>query len=385
MKVLFTTLREQSHFLALTPYIEACRRQGHEVAVAAPADFAGRVAPTGATFFAVGHPGDEGLRPIWARFRDAPMEEINQIAIKEIFAGACAGAAIPSVVEILARFQPAIVLRESFEFSGLVAAEKSGVPHARIAICAPGAEADVRRLVTAPVDGHLREVGLPPDPTGERLQREPALTLFPPSFDPPEATAAPLLRYRTPAATADPLPEWWGAQGGPLLYLTLGTVSGRFEMMRDRYRTLLAAFAALPVRALLTTGSDLPPDFLGEVPPNVHVERFVPQKDVLPCASAVVFHGGSGTALGALAAGLPMVVTPIFADQPHNARRVAATGTGLALFPADLQVETLRAAVSRVLAEPSFRDAARTLASEIAALPSLDQVAADIERLARSR
>src|SRR5438128_1215203 len=84
-----------------------------------------------------------------------------------------------------------------------------------------------------------------------------------------------------------------------------------------------------------------------------------------PRAAAIVCHGGSGTVLGALAAGVPMVVTPLFADQPHNARRVAATGTGLALFPPDLQAETLRAAVSRVLGEPSFRDAAQAMAREI--------------------
>ena len=41
--------------------------------------------------------------------------------------------------------------------------------------------------------------------------------------------------------------------------------------------------------------------------------------EVLPHARVLVCHGESGTTLGALAAGVPLVVTPLFADQPHNA------------------------------------------------------------------
>ena len=65
----------------------------------------------------------------------------------------------------------------------------------------------------------------------------------------------------------------------------------------------------------------------------MHVERFVPQADVFGHASLVVTHGGSGTTLGALAAGLPLVVVPLFADQPDNARRVEAVGAGVIAEP----------------------------------------------------
>jgi len=49
---------------------------------------------------------------------------------------------------------------------------------------------------------------------------------------------------------------------------------------------------------------------------HVHIARWVPQADVLRHARVVVCHGGSGTTLGALAAGVPLVVTPLFDDQP---------------------------------------------------------------------
>ena len=92
---------------------------------------------------------------------------------------------------------------------------------------------------------------------------------------------------------------------------------------------MLAAAAELPARVLLTVGRDADIDALGPAPPNLRVEAWVPQADVLGHADLVVSHGGSGTTLGALAAGLPLVVVPLFADQPDNARRVAAVGAGV--------------------------------------------------------
>jgi MGT family glycosyltransferase len=146
--------------------------------------------------------------------------------------------------------------------------------------------------------------------------------------------------------------------------------------------TRVTRFAhARPV--LFTVGSEFAPDTLGEMPANVRVERFVPQDDVLPHAAAALCHGGSGSVLGALAAGVPMVVTPMFADQPDNAARIAANGAGLALDGRALSVEGVRAALMRVLEEGSFRAAARRLAADIAALPPMDEAAREIERIGR--
>lgn len=381
MKLLFTTLREKSHFLAMTPFIEACQRGGHEVAVSAPPDFASSVAPTGALFLPFGHPGDEGLRPIWARMREVPREETTRIAAGELFAGACAGAAIPGLIDTLERWRPAVVLRESMEFAGLVAAEKVGLPHVRVAITAEGAEAELRAFSAPWVNGHRTTFGLSPDPAGDRIRDEAAVTLFPPSFEPRDTTTARLARFRALRPAAPPLPDWWPGGQGSFVYVTLGTVTGALDIMRDVYRRVLDALADLPVRALLTAGASLPMEALGDVPANVHVERFVPQDAVLPHARAALCHGGSGTVLGALAAGTPMVVTPMFADQPYNAARVVAIGAGVATSVLDASPQEIRAALDRVLGEASFHAAAQRMKEEIAALPPVDDVAAEVERM----
>jgi UDP:flavonoid glycosyltransferase YjiC (YdhE family) len=146
------------------------------------------------------------------------------------------------------------------------------------------------------------------------------------------------------------------------------------------------------VRVLLTVGRELEVAGLGPLPANVHAEAWVPQQDVLTEAAVVVCHGGSGTTLGALAAGVPVVVPPMFADQPANALRVVELGAGVLVEPRGAAAATmgrfgpgdaarLRLAIESVLADPSYRQAARAVAAELRAQPSVDELLSDLRRL----
>ena len=109
MRVLFTSLRTPSHFFPLVPFLDACRRQGHEVAVAAPHDLADHVAKTGARLLPFEHPGDERLRPLW----DRAMKGEGEVVISEVFAGECAKFALPGLLATLDAFRPDVIVRES--------------------------------------------------------------------------------------------------------------------------------------------------------------------------------------------------------------------------------------------------------------------------------
>ena len=98
-------------------------------------------------------------------------------------------------------------------------------------------------------------------------------------------------------------------------------------------------------------------------------------------ARAVVSHGGSGTMLGALAHGAPLVLLPQGADQFDNAGLCRDAGVALVL-PSDADAGSIRAALERVLGEPGFRARAGALAAEIAALPSAGEVAFAVETYA---
>ena len=153
------------------------------------------------------------------------------------------------------------------------------------------------------------------------------------------------------------------------------------------YRTVVKAFTGLPeARVLLTVGRQFDPSDLGPVPPNVRVEPWVDQHVVLERADLVVCHGGSGTVLGTLAAGKPLVVVGSFADQFENGRRIADAGAGVVVeeigraigasrTPIGEQDATrIEQAIRTVLGEPSFRRRAERFAVEIEAYPTVDLV-----------
>jgi len=80
----------------------------------------------------------------------------------------------------------------------------------------------------------------------------------------------------------------------------------------------------------------------------------------------VITHGGHGTVMKALIAGVPLVVVPLGRDQPGNAARVIHVGAGVRLRK-NATVSALRAAVARVTEDPRYRAAAKRMADRLAA------------------
>jgi len=68
-----------------------------------------------------------------------------------------------------------------------------------------------------------------------------------------------------------------------------------------------------------------PADY-GPLPSNVRIERYIPQTLVFSRCDLLVCHAGSGSVMAAMTHGLPLVLVPIGADQPPNARRCADLG-----------------------------------------------------------
>ena len=373
MRVLFSSTRGAGHLQPLLPYARALKARQHEVVVAAPAEVGSTLRSAGLSHATFDHPGDDVLSPIWARLKGEWSEEAMAIAAREIFAGANASAALPKLRETLRSFCPELIVRDSFEFAALVAAERDGISHARVAVHSISFEDPIPALIEQPIDGLRALAGLAPD-HGAALREEPVFSSFPASLD--IAPAASLMRAPFRARAVEDAPSsapaaWASADDArPLVYVTFGTLVAGNSQARSIYRTSLEAVAGLPVRVLLTTGRSVDSDVLGTIPANVHVETWVPQRDVLQHAAALVCHGGSGTLLGGVAAGLPMLIVPFGADQPHNAQLIEKAGVGLALHKPD--ASTLGAALRRVLSAPEFRLHAQGLAREVGAMPTID-------------
>jgi UDP:flavonoid glycosyltransferase YjiC (YdhE family) len=361
MRVLFTTTGHSGHVLPQLPFARALQRAGHEVRVATQRSRVEGVERRGLTALALSEASDAAWAPLMERLATLMRPEADAMIIRDGFVGLGAGTALPDVLAIVESWQPDLVVRESYELAGAIAAELYRIPHAVVTLGLASTEEWVRGLAAEPVADLRRELGLPADRAGERLGQAPMLSLLPAAFD---DGAAHRFGDADPMAAA-PLPDWWANADDPLVYLTLGSVAG-----------------SLPVRVLLTLGTDADRGHLGPLPPNVHTETWLPQEAILPHAAAVVCHGGFGTTLGALAYGVPLVAMPLFAgDQWRNAQRVAQVGAGIALadgprrtleLPGPELIAALPDAVARVLDEPGYGAVALRMADAIAELDPID-------------
>ena len=230
--------------------------------------------------------------------------------IQELFIGLDARAALPGMLAAVEDWRPDLIVRETCEFASCVAAERFDVPLAQVGIHLDArTDADPRLLaIAAPALRGAR-------PRGRRRHRtRPVLTCS--AFGDAPARVH---RFRASNGTRR---------------RTRATSSTSPSARRHPRRTLPEPLPrrdrgarGLPV--LLTIGDRRDPAELGPLPRRVRVERWVDQDEVMPRAAAVVGHGGSGSTLTALAAGVPLALIPLFVDGPENARRVADAGAGL--------------------------------------------------------
>lgn len=338
MRVLIASTGGSGHFGPLVPFARMLTERGDEVLFVVPRELEARVA------HAAYRLGDAPPADFWDGFDALPREEQAIRGNRDWYGRLCTAAMRPAMEAAFDAWRPEFVLRDPCDFASVVAAEARAVAHVTVACSRGDVEWSSLDLI-APVL---------PDGIHAALRAAPYLTRFPSSLDP--AVFPDTRRYRE----SEPV-----RASGERIYATFGSVAAGRRGAAP-YRALLAAVDGLDLPVLLTTGTDLD---LDPIPANVTVERWVPQERALADATLVVCHGGSGTTLGALAAGIPLVLTPMFSDQFPNADAVALAGAGLVAEPADL-----RAAIEAVLAEPGYRDAALRIADELRAAPAVSAV-----------
>lgn len=373
LRILFATTRGTGHLSPLLPYAKELSRRGHKIRIAARIDLADRIKRAGFEHVILDAPKAEELEEIWARTKGLTPNKVTEINIQEIFGGITARAALPAMKKAISDWRPDLIVRESLEFSSIVAAQAAGIPHSRIEVSSAHSEESYFPAGSAAIDLLRISVGLNAD-AGDGFLKEPVFSAFPKALDgsvvrrgSPTFRVGPSVADNANAASNAP---WAQDNGDPLIYLTFGTETQKFDHAKSIHHIALEAVTGLPVRALLTTGAELAPEVLGAIPPNATVLPWVPQSDVFPLATVLVNHGGSGSMLGGLAAGLPMVITPLFADQPSNADQVEKAGAGLAV--PDPSPETLRSAITEVLEGQQFREGASRIAVEMAQTPKID-------------
>ncbi len=385
MRILFTFAGGSGHFLTLVPIARAADVAGHIVAFAGQPGMVPIIEAAGFTAFPTG-----GASLLVASHRTPLLEldaEREARAVREGYARRIARERAIAILALCEEWRPDILVSDEMDFGGVVIAERLELPHATV-LCLAAGSLITSELVAEPLNELRAEHGLPPNPDLAMLGRYLVLSPFPPSYRdplfPPPPTAHTLRPVSPDTLEAGIAPPWLaGLSEAATVYFTLGTI---FNLESgDLFERVLAGLRDLPMNTVVTVGREVDPQELGEQPGNVHIERYIPQSLLLPHCSLVVSHAGSGSVIGALAHGLPMVLIPIGADQPLNASRCEQLRVAQVLDALKATPESVRTAVSTVISDPTYRRNAERMRDEIAALPGPEHAVALLERLAAER
>jgi hypothetical protein len=387
MRVLFTTLPFSGHFHPLVPVARAVCEAGHDVAFACPASFVTRVEAAGFRAFPAGFDDrGEPLSMLFPGLSRYPVDERGPWVVMRGFIGIYGAVMAADLLRLCRDWQPDLLVRDTSEFGGCVAAEALGLPHATVRTGAWTATYALRHRWTEALAPLRERAGL--DPDAAMPFRYLHLAAEPPGFTRPGDAPAPTAQLLRPesAESDEPAPPWVeGLTARPIVYATLGTLFGALPAGRATFSAILAALGNEPYNLLVTVGRDVDPTDFGPQPPNVRIERYIPQDQLLPHCDIVVNQGGFSTVTGALSVGLPQVVIPIGADQPLNAACCEVLGVGMIIRPDERTPEVIRDTVRAVLADPAYRANAARVRDEMAALPGPEFAVELLERLARDK
>ena len=162
--------------------------------------------------------------------------------------------------------------------------------------------------------------------------------------------------------------------------LILASLSTGQQNQAPALRRLCEALCGVDAEVLVTTGLAIAPD---ELPSAAHMTlvRAAPHEAVLAHADLLVTHGGHGTLMAGLAAGVPILALPgIAGDQPPNAARVAGLGLGEVLDAAS-RPEAIRETISRLLGDRDLRRRCQSFAASVRAAPGMEAAVARIEAM----
>ncbi len=359
------------HAFPLVPLARAAQAAGHEVLFATAGQSLG-VAGAGLPVHEL--PGWRGmtraglpllLRPALLRRELRGSSDTRGVGL--IWGGVNARMA-PGVVAVAERFEPDLVLYEPLAAAGAVAAAVVGVP----AVLHENTLYDGVELLLATVarlQPALRRHGL------ERLPAPAAVVRITPAAVVPPRPGWPV--RPVPYGGSGDVPGWLRTappDGRPRIVVTRSTVAapGRDRLMP----AVVAAAARLDADVVLVRPEARVTRH--PLPPPVRAVDWVPLPDVLPTCSGIVHHGGAGTTLAAMAAGVPQLLVPGAGDRRYNAELVEACGAGFARAEAAIDAAALR----RLVSDQCLRDRVELIRAEVEAMPAPASLVPRLEALA---
>ncbi|MEU9132263.1 nucleotide disphospho-sugar-binding domain-containing protein [Kitasatospora sp. NPDC048540] len=370
MRILFTGPAAPSHLFPMVPTAQALRAAGHDVLFASPKPY-DQLRAAGFPIVEIGDGGSlrDSFEAVNGGKAGYARPDLAEDQLLDLAAAAFAHASRATVDGLLATasaWEADLLVHDSCLASAQLVAAKLKIPAAlqnfgftsgldlAARLAGHFTEYYEAHGVGAPAEStplNIVPAALGGDPGGLRMRYIP--------YNGGGVVPAELLRRST----------------RPRVAVTLGTVITEVDGV-DAIAPLIGAAAEVDADFLLAVGeADL--THLGPLPANVHPLPWVPLAELLRVCDAVIHHGGSGSTLTGLQAGVPQLLLPQGADNFTVAATLTATGAALSTASAEVDAPLL----TRLVTDPELRAAAVRLRAENDALPTPAALVPAIEAL----
>lgn len=392
MHIAVVSLGAFGHINPTLSFVTELVKRGVRVTYFTTEDFRRIVEPTGAKFVPV---------PSWMASH-APTNEKKEGGKEDSVAAVVpflflneAGAYIDTVLEVLKEDRPDAILHDFAGIAGTMAADALKIPNIMLYTSYPsndtysvaegfsGVPADHPLRIAADriAEGYVQKYGCRKMTVKEIFDGQGDLNLvmmqkrLVPNY---ESFDDSFIFTGVQIGKRSAFGSWKAPDNGrPLLYSSLGTA---FNNWPEYYPILFDAVRDLNINVFAALGA-VDPETLTDVPANVELGKMVPQLDILSQASVFITHAGMGGTGEAIYYGVPMIAIPQMDEQAITAGQIEKNGLGLA-FPDKKAItsEALRAAILRLLEEPSFRKTARDFSEDMRSLGGAQATADAIVR-----
>jgi len=357
MNLVFAVIPEKGH---INPYIgpaQALAARGHQVTVIAPGDISGQINAAGLFFAPDLVPRETGSRPTHGAELVELIQDSSRLAawIEQLLL-----TDIPPQVELLRdcykRLAAHVVVIDPLYYPAAIAAHAENIPWASVSnslnpVLPPQLDSALIRTTRALSSRRaaiFKEYGAHPSFSSADVlspylniafTREelcgpvPNVELVGPSFP---------LNERGDEVPLQPLPA-----DRPIVYASFGS-------QIYHWPEIFAKLQKLDVHLVLSAG-----ELVHQIEPseNCQIYRYAPQRAILEHAGVFITHGGANSFMEAIAAGVPMLLSPMCNDQFHQAYFLERCGIGIAADLRTMNDSELAAAVRTLLADGLHRTA----------------------------
>lgn len=372
-RILFFTIPEKGHLNPMIGPAVWLQRLGHEVRFHAPHDISEQLHKAGLQPLdggtAAAPPPEENRGAYFAeKVRDKAWlrQWIQRLLIEE------APAQIPEYAEVIAQYQPDLIVTDPMIYPAAIAAHATQVRWVAlsnslnpvlddtvrsdlldtVAALHPAREAlFAQHGMAAEFSGcdvlspHLTIAFTTPEFIGREV---PGVALVGPSLPPEE---------RGDETAFDPA---WLAPDRQRVLMSFGS---QIYHQPELFRKVIRVTERLGVQLILAVNQLLGSAELGELPPHVLALHYAPQLQLLPHMHGFISHGGANSVMEALHFGVPLLLSPVCNDQFHQAHFLQKAGAGEVLDLATADETEIHRRIASILHDHTVLMNARRIAA----------------------